>query len=93
MVDIGLKQIQTINYEVAGIQQTLLGFGTIMMQTYIGDLIIHEIHHPAHIQQKLLGVLRDEGIKSVDYPTNGKGDKDDEASDVDEAEEIELNEA
>src|SRR5215207_9159947 len=43
VVDIGLNQIQMVNYEVAGFQETLLGFGTIMMQTYLGDLIIHEV--------------------------------------------------
>ncbi|MEO5627850.1 MAG: PH domain-containing protein [Candidatus Saccharimonadales bacterium] len=62
VVDIGLPQIQMVNYEIAGLQETLLGFGTIMMQTYLGDLIIHEVHHPAKIQKKLLGILRDQGV-------------------------------
>src|SRR5205814_1147740 len=47
VVDMGLRQIQMVNYEIAGLEQTLLGFGTIMMQTMVGDLVIHEIHHPA----------------------------------------------
>lgn len=63
VVDLGLEQIQMVNYEIAGLQQTLLGFGTIMMQTYVGDLIIHEIHHPAKIQKKILHILRQEGIE------------------------------
>jgi hypothetical protein len=58
VVDMGLGQIQMVNYQVAGLTQTLLGFGTIMMQTFVGDLVIHEIHHPAHIQKKLLEILR-----------------------------------
>jgi hypothetical protein len=62
VVDMGLNQIQMINYEISGLQETLLGFGTIMMQTFVGDLVIHEIHHPAAIQKKLLEVLRDQGI-------------------------------
>lgn len=62
VVDVGLNQIQMVNYEVAGLQETLLGFGTIMMQTYMGELLIHEVHHPAHIQKKLLGILRERGI-------------------------------
>ncbi|HEV2402729.1 MAG TPA: PH domain-containing protein [Candidatus Saccharimonadales bacterium] len=62
VVDMGLGQIQMINYEISGLQATLLGFGTIMMQTFVGDLVIHEIHHPAAIQKKLLEVLRDKGI-------------------------------
>lgn len=62
VVDMGLGQIQMVNYEVAGLQETLLGFGTIMMQTMVGDLVIHDIHHPARIQKKILQILRDQGI-------------------------------
>jgi hypothetical protein len=69
VVDMRLNQIQMINYQVSGLQETLLGFGTIMMQTLVGDLVIHEIHHPAKIQKKLLEVLRSEGIAAVSYPT------------------------
>lgn len=62
VVDVGLNQVQMVNYEVAGLQETLLGFGTIMMQTYMGELVIHDVHHPAHIQKKMLKILRDRGI-------------------------------
>lgn len=68
VVDIGLAQIQMVNYQVEGLQETLLGFGTIMMQTYMGDLVIHEVHHPAKTQQKLLNVLRDQGVVSQGPP-------------------------
>ncbi len=61
VVDMGINQIQMVNYEVAGVQESLLGFGTIMMQTYIGDLVIHDVHHPAKIQKKLIGILREKG--------------------------------
>jgi Bacterial PH domain len=60
--DIALEQIQSVNYEVAGLQETLLGFGTIKMQTYIGDLTVHDVHKPAHIQKKIVGILRAEGL-------------------------------
>jgi hypothetical protein len=62
VVDISLNQIQMVNYEVAGFNETILGFGTIMMQTYVGDLVIHEVHHPEKIQRKILEVLREKGI-------------------------------
>jgi hypothetical protein len=68
VVDIGLPQIQMVNYEISGFQETLLGFGTIMMQTFVGDLVIHEIHKPAHIQQKILGILREKGVISNTLP-------------------------
>ena len=70
VVDIGLRQIQMVNYEIAGLQETLLGYGTIMMQTYMGDLVIHDVYHPAKTQKKLLKILRDEGIISLGPPIN-----------------------
>jgi hypothetical protein len=68
VVDIGLPQIQMVNYEVAGLQETLFGFGTIMMQTFVGDLIIHDVHNPEKIQKKMIGILRDRGI-IINSPT------------------------
>ncbi|HSD55818.1 MAG TPA: PH domain-containing protein [Candidatus Saccharimonadales bacterium] len=67
VIDMGLNQIQMVNYQVAGLQETLLGFGTIMMQTFVGDLVIHEIPHPAKIQKKLLEILREQGIAASPY--------------------------
>lgn len=83
VVDLGLQQIQMVNYEVAGLQEALLGFGTIMMQTYMGDLIIHDVHHPAKTQKKIIGILRDQGVNASDSPMNqGKAqpDTDEEAN-------------
>ncbi|HUC90324.1 MAG TPA: PH domain-containing protein [Patescibacteria group bacterium] len=68
VIDMGLSQIQMVNYQVSGLQQTMLGFGTIMMQTFVGDLVIHEIHHPAAIQKKLLEVLKEQGVTAKTAP-------------------------
>ncbi len=71
VVDLGLGKIQSTNYEIKGVQATLLGFGTIMIQTYMGDLIIHEVHHPAEVIKKISDVLRQEGIaaEEMDEPS------------------------
>lgn len=69
VVDMSLRQIQMVNYEVAGLNETLMGFGTIMMQTLVGDLVIHEVHHPAKTQKKLLEILRAEGVPATDNDT------------------------
>ena len=66
VVDMGLTQIQMVNYEVSGLQETLLGFGTIMMQTIVGDLVIHYLHHPQKIQKRMLEILRKEGVTVAD---------------------------
>lgn len=61
-VDLGLNQIQSLNYEVNGLQATLLGYGTILVQTYMGDLVVHNVHHPAKIYKQLITILRDQGV-------------------------------
>jgi uncharacterized membrane protein YdbT with pleckstrin-like domain len=68
VADLGLAQIQSVNYEISGLQETLLGFGTIKMQTYVGDLVIHDVHHPNRVQKRILNILRDEGITTNSYP-------------------------
>jgi hypothetical protein len=83
VVDMGLSQIQMVNYEIAGLQETLLGFGTIMMQTFVGDLVIHDVHHPGKIQKKIIGILRDQGISTASAPMNTS---DNAAQTVDEEE-------
>jgi uncharacterized membrane protein YdbT with pleckstrin-like domain len=67
VADLALAQIQSVNYDVAGLQETMLGFGTIKMQTYVGDLTIHDVHHPARIQKQLLSILRSSGITIDKY--------------------------
>ena len=79
VVDISLRQIQMVNYQIGGFNETLLGFGTIMMQTFVGDLIIHDVHHPAKIQKKLLGILRDQGIIANSPPVLSNQIENDEA--------------
>jgi hypothetical protein len=83
VVDMGLNQIQMVNYEIDGLQATLLGFGTIVMQTFVGDLVIHDIHHPAAIQKKMLEVLREKGIAVSAGPSDSRSQQlavDDETS-------------
>lgn len=81
VVDIGLNQIQMVNYEIAGLQETMLGFGTIMVQTYMGDLVVHDVHHPAKIQKKMIHILRDHGIIVTNHPVNKTSEADEEDQD------------
>lgn len=62
VVDLGLSKIQSTNYEIKGLQATLLSFGTIVIQTYMGDLVIHEVHKPVEVVRRISQILRDQGI-------------------------------
>jgi membrane protein YdbS with pleckstrin-like domain len=70
VVDIGLEQIQMINYQIQGLEETLLHFGTIIVQTYAGDLVIHDVHHPEKVQKKLVHTLRELGVHPTQRPLN-----------------------
>lgn len=86
VADLSLHQIQSVNYEVAGLQETLLGFGTISMRTYVGDLTIHNVGHSAKIQKQIVSILRDQGITAAQYPA---GDQTAQNNDQDPNEENE----
>ena len=53
VIDLGLSKIQNISYNVPGFTGEIFGFGTIVIQTYVGDLILDKIHHPAEIYNRL----------------------------------------
>jgi hypothetical protein len=38
-----------------------------MMQTFVGDLIIHDVHHPAKVQKRILEILREQGVIANSY--------------------------
>jgi uncharacterized membrane protein YdbT with pleckstrin-like domain len=64
IVDIGLDKIQSVSFEVSGMTQALLGSGTIVMQTYIGQLVMHDIHHPKKIYKRISQILRELGYNA-----------------------------
>ena len=67
-VDIGLEQIQMINYQILGLEETMLHFGTITVQTYVGDLVIRQVHHPEKIQKQMVHTMREMGIHPSQNP-------------------------
>ena len=82
VVDMGLNQIQMVNYQISGLEETLFGFGTIMMQTFVGDLVIHDVHHPAQTQTHILQILRDQGITTLAHPVAGANDEDQDSQEL-----------
>lgn len=53
VVELGLSKIQNISYTIPGLSGELLGFGTVVLQTVVGDLVINKIEHPDKIYNKL----------------------------------------
>ena len=53
VIDLSLSKIQNISYNVEGPVATIFNFGVIVVQTYVGDLVLDKIHRPDEIYNKL----------------------------------------
>ena len=58
VVDLGLDRIQSISYGVPGIVAGIFGYGTILIQTGVGDLVISQVGKPAEIYERLQNVTK-----------------------------------
>lgn len=53
VVELRLSKIQNISYNVPGFTGEMFGFGTVIIQTVVGDLVINKVEHPDKIYNKL----------------------------------------
>ncbi len=53
VVELKLSKIQNISYTIPGFSGEMFKFGTIVIQTFVGDLVIHKVEHPDKIYNKL----------------------------------------
>jgi uncharacterized membrane protein YdbT with pleckstrin-like domain len=53
VVELRLSKIQNISYNIPGFSGEVFGFGTIVIQTFVGDLVIHKVGHADQIYNKL----------------------------------------
>lgn len=65
IVDLGLDKILSVNYQIAGLEETMLGFGTIVIQTFVGDLVIEKVGHPADIHERITHIIKELDIRPV----------------------------
>lgn len=76
--DISHSRVQSVQYEVKGVQATLFKFGTIAVQTYAGPVLtLTFIHRPEEVQEHLNKIIR--SIKPAE-PWNANEESDDEES-------------
>ncbi len=65
VIDLPLSKVQNISYNVPGLSGEMFKFGTLVIQTYVGDLTLDRIDHPAEVYNKLQD--------AVDNATNKNG--------------------
>ena len=59
VVDLGLDKIQSISYGVSGIRAGLMGYGTIVIQTAVGDLVISMVKNSEKIYNDLQNLVNE----------------------------------
>ena len=72
VVELRLSKIQNISYNIPGFSGEVFGFGTIVIQTFVGDLVIHKVEHPDKTYNKLqdavLNAIERQGAYEKDPP-------------------------
>ena len=53
VIELRLSKVQNISYNVPGLSGEMFKYGTIVIQTFVGDLVIHNVEHPDKIYNKL----------------------------------------
>lgn len=53
VVELRLSKIQNISYNIPGFSGEVFGFGTIVIQTFVGDLVIRHVEHADKTYNKL----------------------------------------
>lgn len=63
VVEISLDKVQSISYNIPGFSGEVFKFGTIIMRTYVGDLVIRLVEHPSEIYNKLQDAVHEAELK------------------------------
>lgn len=58
IIDLNLNRIQSISVSTPGVFAGIMGYGTIMIQTSVGDLIISKVPKPNDLHNKLQDVAK-----------------------------------
>lgn len=72
VIDLGLSKIQNISYNVPGFTASIFGFGTLVVQTYVGDLYLDKIEHPEKIYNALSQAIKEHGVEDTTHNNNEK---------------------
>lgn len=67
VVELRLSKIQNISYNIPGFSGEIFKFGTIVIQTFVGDLVIRNVEHPEKTYNKLQDAVNNAVETQGDY--------------------------
>lgn len=53
VIDVSLENVQNVSYNVPGLSGSLFGFGTIVLQTQVGDMVIRQVPKTGETYNKM----------------------------------------
>jgi len=70
VVELKLSKIQNISYNIPGFGGEIFKYGTIIIQTFVGDMVIHNVDHPSETYNKLQDAISNITDNQVDNEEN-----------------------
>ncbi len=66
VVDLDLTKILSASYGIPGLFGTMFNYGTILIQTGAGDLILSKVSRPEEIHEELQNTIREANKKELE---------------------------
>lgn len=60
VVDLGLDKIESVSYQVPGLIGGVLDYGTLLIQTHVGDMEITKVRHPEETYNRIQALLKED---------------------------------
>lgn len=61
VIDLNLNKVQNISYNIPGMTGSIFGFGTLVLQTMVGNMIIEKASHCERVYNELSDAVRAAG--------------------------------
>jgi len=72
VIDLKLARVQNHSYNIPGFFGEIFGFGTIVLQTMVGDMVIHNVEHCEKTYSELIDAIHTAGGGQESEEENGQ---------------------
>jgi hypothetical protein len=72
VIDLSLSKVQNISYNIPGFAGEFFGFGTIVLQTMVGDMIVNKVAHCERVYNELSDAIHSASPEAADKPDSAK---------------------
>jgi hypothetical protein len=85
VIELPLKKVQNLSFRVPGINGELFKYGTIILQTMVGDLVMDRLYDPERTYNLLQDILHKNGFEApADDPDDERSEEENEDEIIEE---------